>query len=192
MARKTKTASVPVVTPPPFSTKPRRYKPLLLNILYLAANHMPPEKIAATVSQSLKRVQWILSSARGSQEVAKLAFKMSGQNPQRAFAALMPEAVQMHAEVMRNPAVKHSTRLQAAMAISDRVMGKPKETVDINKKSTVRVLLEQLQAERDPSLLPPLEAEFEDLGDAEIRIKEIQSDSAPAADSIDEWIAENL
>jgi transcriptional regulator with XRE-family HTH domain len=130
----------------PILPKPLRKK--TTNIMYLFANGLSPERIAELTGVSETRVRWILESQRGRAEAAQMAYQVAGEDPRKMFMKAVPETFAVQMEIMRKPGAKDSTRLVAAEAIQNRAMGKAPQTIEVNQKSTVRLLLEQLQGSR--------------------------------------------
>ena len=183
----------------------RSYREFTLNICYLAANNQRPEQIASIMRIPLRRVKRILGTARARKEVAELSFRISGESPDKAFARLVPETIQVQAEIMRDPREKGAVRIMAANAIQDRALGKPKQQVDINHKSSIRQVLEILQSgvsAEAPAIpvqgRPIVELEApEDEVPTEFPDVQESADSLPltetaARDDVDAWLAENL
>lgn len=175
--------------------RPRKFRPKTLNLLYLAGNAMPLDQIAAVLSLPLRRVQQILATRRGQYEAAQIAFKVNGEDPRKCFDRLLPEAIMVNAEIMRNPNVKSTTRLMASMNIQDRVLGKPREIIDVQRKSQIRILLEKIHETESPRVI---DAEFSDvIPQAQPRevVKEAEEKTQLLDLSVDEvtdWIKENL
>lgn len=130
----------------PVLPKPLRKK--TINIMYLFANGLTPERIAELTGVDETRVRRILESQRGRVEAAQMAYQQANEDPRRMFMKAVPESFAVQLEILRKPHAKDSTRLVAAEAIQNRAMGKAPQTIEVNAKSTTRILLEQLQSSR--------------------------------------------
>ncbi len=147
-SKKTSTGLVDLDTPRLVAPR-RKFRSFTVNLMYLAANGLPNAQIASTMGIQESRVVKILACLRVKKEVAAMAFRISGENPQKAFMRLLPETIDVQAQVMRDPKEKGAIRLMAANNLQDRALGKPKQHVDINHKSQARQILELLQNERN-------------------------------------------
>jgi len=159
-----------------------------MNILYLSANMLSEEKISVMMKMSVVRVSRLLACDRSRSEVAKISYRISGESAQMSCMRLVPESIQTQAEIMRDKKIKPSTRLMAAQAIQDRALGKPKQEIDVNQKSSVRILLEQIQS-GNSGPKPDYDAEFNVLSDPEMIPA---TTKAAEPDAVDDWIANNL
>lgn len=178
----------------------RTYREFTLNIFYLAANGLPPKQIASIMGISEKRTDFFLKSRRGRREIGELNWRMIGEKPEKAFEKLVPESIQIQAEIMRDPNEKGAVRVMAANAIQDRALGKPKQQVDINHKSTARQVLEFLENEQfrpdiavegRPVPLPALSSPDEvpeDFGPTQ----ESVDGTNEARDDVDQWLSDNF
>ncbi len=180
--------------------RPRRFRLKTMNILYLAANRLSHEQIATMMKLPLKRVTSLLETLRAKEEVAKVAFKISGESVQKAYMRMVPETMQTKYDIMKDKSVKAATRLMAAESIEDRALGKPKQEVDINHKGSIAVLLQQIHAEKEKAAGNIIEADWQTVVDEEAQIiASTQDDSdmdgsvdGDTVDDPDKWIAENL
>lgn len=146
------------------------------------------------------RAERILGSSRGKLERQEIEFKLSGQDPQKAFERLVPETIAVQAEVMRNKNEKGAVRVMAASAIQDRAMGKPKQQVEIEHKSVARQVLEAALAEKHaipvdprPALPPPadLAVPYDFPEDVPVPTEKVDAGQS-SRDDVDEWLNQNL
>lgn len=167
------------------------------NVVFLAAGGARAEDIAEQTNLSLFRVQLILGSDRGLEEVKRLKWKMHGESSKAQFEALLPAAIDTVHEVMGSRRLPARTRLSAAQIIMDRALGKPKETVDVNHNNPLRQLYEELRQKRNAAIdmAKPIEKAIE------VEVRSIQDqpqptpppeEPAPSSAHVEAWVAENL
>lgn len=170
------------------------------NVVFLAAGGARAEDIAEQTNLSLFRVQLILGSDRGLEEVKRLKWKMHGESSKAQFEALLPAAIDTVHEVMGSRRLPARTRLSAAQIIMDRALGKPKETVDVNHNNPLRQLYEELRHKRNAaSAALPHEPRVEKAIEVEVRSIQDQpqptpppEEPAPNNAQVEAWVAENL
>jgi len=101
---------------------------------------------------------------RAQAEIAQITWQLSGGDSEKAFRRLIPETIQVQATIMRDRTVKPATRLAASVAIQDRALGKAAQKIDVTHKSSVRVMLEEIQRVQGIPQFTDIEADWIEVG----------------------------
>ena len=150
-------------------------------IAFMASWGMKDSEIAEELGYTYDRVRNVLGTKRAKDKVEEIQSKVLKVNPKKWMEKLLPDALAVSHKIMMDEAVKPGVRLQAAFDIMDRVMGKAKQTVEV-QDSTYRDLLQKLEeiAKKEQNTI--------EVGEA----KTWESKEQENLDPIDKWAMKNL
>lgn len=178
---------------PPSDQDPEYYK-IIAHMWSFGASK---DEIATGLGKPVKEVEDILRLDRMKELTFQIKKKFAGRDYSRLFKLLVPDAVDTIQHIMTDKSSKDATRLNAALAIIDRDMGKPLQQIE-HRGSQISELFEKLDrfeeklvrgAIESESKAPHNKANGEKLKnetiDAEFR-------SEDPEDKIGNWVKENL
>lgn len=160
-------------------------------IAYLAAKGMDNSEIAEAVGLSVERTKVILSSERVQFEIKAVRYKLFGKDAQKRHKEILPAAIDIQEEIMLDPKMKPAVRLHAAINFQDRVLGKPKQTIE-HEGNLIRELFDRLDGKKKQDTI--------DIEAKEVIASDIILEDNPEKDliqespkdSVDKWVDENL
>lgn len=113
-----------------------------------------------------------------------LKYKLFSEDPKKRFNDLLPFATDAIEDALKDPGTKIQTRLAAAQEVTDRVMGKPKQTIDV-EGSLIRGLIDRLDKKKQNDII--------DIpGSIENNALLPAPNENPNRDPVDKWVEENL
>jgi hypothetical protein len=158
-----------------------KLKPSHELIAYMLAQGMSVGEICKKTKRSRSFVNTLQSRSRFTFRVQELQYLMYGRHAMKKLQSLVPHAINATAEVLQDDEAKASSKLRAAELVLDRVMGKPKQTIEYESAS-LSDFYKRLDQIIEAKKVPPKEIE----GTEEIVIE------AEVVDEVDEWCEANL
>ena len=99
----------------------------------MAASGKTQVEVAKELAYSPSRLSIIWNSEIFQEELEQLRME-NFKDPQKRINALLPDALKVLAETLRDPNAKRSDKMRAASYLVDRALGKPKAAVEVSTK----------------------------------------------------------
>lgn len=147
-------------------------------VAYMTATGQSRATIADVAGISPEAVSRLLGCERTKFRIKELQFQIFGKDPHKRFESILSTAIQTVSDILEDPKIKPAVKLQAAQTVLDRVMGKPKQSIEVKDVTLADFYgkLDQMFAKKEG-----------DVVDAEIVENEIKK-----RDHIDQWVDDNL
>lgn len=142
------------------------------------------EAIATELSIPEENVRLKLSTEKLQIYAKHLKYRLTDEDPKKRFSDLLPYAADAIEEALKSPSTKIQTKLAAAQEITDRVLGKPKQTIE-HEGSLIRGLIDRLDKKKQNDII---DIQGKIVVDALLPAAE----DNPNLDAIDKWAEENL
>lgn len=166
-------------------------------LVFLAASGKSNPEIAEILGIDRSTVRLKLQDSRMQFEVKHMRYKLYGSDHKKRFSEILPHAIDVTEQILKDPNAKQAVRFAAAQEVMDRTLGKPKQTID-HQGSLFRDLIEKLDGKEkekpiidvsnimDASVVPMSENPNERI------LADPTTNPNLEKDSIDQWAAKNL
>lgn len=157
-------------------------------IAYLAAKGFGTTEISNETGMSISRISTLLQSERMKFEIRAIQYKLFGKEPSKRFKEILPDAIDLAERVMKDPNVKPSLKLTAAMNFMDRALGKPKQSIEV-EGSVLRQLYDKMDGKKEDITVETVK-DVEPL--TENPNKAVEKKPNPNSDDMTQWVLNNF
>jgi hypothetical protein len=137
-------------------------------VAYLLARGLSNTEIAEAVGLTVAMIGVLANSERMQFQVKHLRYKLFGKDHQKAFKEILPYAIETIGDVIKNPKAKPETRLSASIYATDRILGKPKQQMEIGG-SLIRKLYDKLDGKEESATIDVNDPDIKDVEPVEVK-----------------------
>lgn len=159
-------------------------------LAYLAATGLTNAQIAESLGLDPKTVRLKLTDERIAFEIKHLRYKLYGADHKKRFNDILPHALDVTEEIVRNPNISPKLKFAAAQEVFDRALGKPKQTVE-HEGSLIRALFEKLDAQKSTPVIDVGKETVIENPNERINLP-TQANPNRNMDTVEDWISKNI
>ena len=165
-------------------------------VAYLTVEGWTIDEIATAINVMPESIRLKLTDERIIEKQKALSYKLFSEDTDKRLKDILPRALDVLCEILEDTTAKPQIKISAAQDVIDRVLGKPKQTVE-HQGSLVRAMLEKLNASPEEAIA----VDFTEVS-SENKLLANPNEARPSPDvranpnfqedPVDSWIKKNL
>jgi hypothetical protein len=168
-------------------------------IAYLTVEGWTNDEIATCLNVMPEAIRLKLTDEKILEKMRALQYSLYAEDSKKRFEDILPFAIDALEDIIKNPSVKPQTKMQAVTDCIDRVLGKPKQTVE-HEGGLLRAFYERLNNQGNNA--DAIEADFKEIPEDNKRLanpneviaphQQIKKNPNLNEDFVDSWMKQNL
>jgi hypothetical protein len=163
-------------------------------ISYLTMEGWTNEEIASCLQVPIEVIRLKLTDERIQEKSRNLHYQIYSEDSKKRYQDMLPHAMRVIEDILKDPMAKPQLKIDAAREVTDRVLGKPKQTVE-HEGSLIRAFLERLSSPEMIATEPALPVPYRELppGNPNVSTPVVTKDNPNfQEDMVDQWMKKNL